>query len=223
MAPLPPVAGVLRVEFTIGDEASIEAGSRFFLSYTGGPPNTTDLNTLATDVSTAWGSHMAPEVNDNESLHGVVITDLSSDEGAQGIWTGTINGGLTGIQLPASTCAVMNHQINRRYRGGRPRTYVRFGQTTSLAGTNEWTSGAQSAFLSCWEAWIAAILGTGSLSITLANIVNVSYYSGFTAFESPSGRYRNIPKLRVDGPVVDVIQSTTTASKLGSQRRRLNI
>lgn len=223
MAPLPSPGNVLRVEFKIGDGASIEAGSRFFLSYTGGTPNTTDLNTLATDVATDWNTHMASVTASTDSLHGVTITDLSSDTGAVGEWTGTHSGTGAADTLQASICAVVNHQVGRRYRGGRPRTYLRCGGTGDLSTPSQWLTDSAATFLSSWEAWIAAILATTGLSITLANIVNVSWYEGYTNYISPSGRYRSIPKLRVGGPIVDDIVGSSIPTKLGSQRRRLNV
>lgn len=222
MPALPSPGAVLRIEFTVGDNASIEAGSRIFVAYTGGPPNTTDLNTLATDVANAWETDLAPSVTTDESLHGVTIRDLSSDTGAVGTWAGTKAGGASGTPLTANVCVVVNHAIARSYRGGRPRTYVRMGNSASLTGTNEWSNTAQGDFLTAWQGFVAAILAVSALSITLTNIVNVSWYKGFTVFTSPSGRSRNIPTLR-ETPTVDVITNSSIAPKVGSQRRRLNL
>jgi hypothetical protein len=160
---------------------------------------------------------------EGEALHDVTITDMSSSTGSIGTWTGSEEGTSAGNALPASACALVNHEISRRYRGGRPRTYVRCGRSQDLNGTNEWTSGFQSSVLEAWQDWIASILAVSTLSITLENIINISYYEGFTPFETPSGRYKNIPNLRTGGPVKDNIVSSVVAIKVASQRRRLNI
>lgn len=222
MAPLPSPGKVLRCGFTIGDGGSISAGSRFFLSYSGGPPNSTDLNTLATDVAGFWASHMAGATSAHDFFTGVEIVDLSSDLGAEGTWTGSNDGDREGDLMPANACVVVNHQIARRYRGGRPRTYVRMGTQADMQGSNEWSSAFQTVALSSWEAWISAILGVTGLSITLDDVVNVSWYQGNLVFTTPTGRARNIPQLR-DTPVVDNITGSTVAVKIGSQRRRLDI
>lgn len=223
MPGLPSPGNILRVEFKTGDLASIEAGSRFFLSYTGGPPTAGNLNTLASDVSSTWGTHMASMVNASFALHGVVITDLSSDTGAVGEWTGTVDGTRTGGgSLIASAAAVVNHQIDRRYRGGRPRTYVIAGTAADLDGTNEWGSDFLTDMLTAWQAWIAAILAETGIGIALTNIVNVSFYNGNTVFTTPTGRARNIPVARTT-PLVNSIVSSSVALKVGSQRRRLDI
>jgi hypothetical protein len=220
----PSPGAVLQVEFLTGDNADIEAGSRFFLTYTGGAPSAGDLNTLASDISTDYGTHMAPLLASSESLHNVTITDLSSDSGAVGEWTGTVDGTRSGTNLIASGAFLVNHQIDRRYRGGRPRTYVRGGVMGDLASghSNLWSDTFIAAALAGWEAWIAEILGTTGVGITLTNIVNVSWYKGNTVFTTPTGRARNIPVLRIT-PVVDVIVASTVATKVGSQRRRLDI
>lgn len=224
MPELPSPGAVIRMEWNTGDNADIPAGSRVFFSYTGGAPSAGDLNTLASDISGYWGTHMAPLVATGESLHGITITDLSSDTGAVGEWTGTVAGTRSGAANIASAAALVNHQISRRYRGGRPRTYVRAGTDTDLATgfSNQWSSSFLTAMLSGWEAWIAEILGVTGVGISLTNIVNVSWYKGNVVFTGPTGRARNIPQLRTT-PVVDTIVSSSVALKVGSQRRRLDI
>jgi hypothetical protein len=227
MPALPVPGPVLRVEFETNDLASIAAGSRFYVGYSGGPPDAADLDTLAGAVASAWTTHMAPMVNSNEHLVGVTITDLSSSTGAIGAYTGNVAGSRSGPTLPASACAVVNHRIARRYRGGRPRTYVRAGVQSDLEGTNTWTSGFLTDMLAAWEAWIAAILGTTGIGITSLQIQNIGYYEGNLVFTGPTGRARNIPQLRKVGgvptPYVDNITSSSVALKVGSQKRRLDI
>ena len=211
----------------MGVGADIQAGSRFYVSYSGGPPNSTDLNTLATLVKNAWVTNMAPVVYEAESLQGVICTDLSSDTGAVGNWAGSENGTLSaGEGLTSTTSMVMNHHTGVHYRGGHPRTYLRVGAAsgTCLVSANEWQTAFQTSVLDGWEAWIAAILAISDISITITNIVNVSYYSGYNTTSPPwrGPGYKYPPKLR-DTPRVEIIGSTTTAAKLGSQRRRLNI
>ena len=225
MPPLPPVTSpaCVRVEWRTGDQATIEAGSRVYFSYTGSAPSTADLNSLATAVSTAWGAHIGTQLTSNESLHGVIVTDLSSDTGAIGEWTGTIDGTGSGDNLQASIATLINHQITRRYRGGRPRTYVRMGQEIDLEGTNEWTDDYLAAALTVWEAFVAQVLATTGIGISLSDIVNISYYKGFTPVLNPiTGRTRDVPTIR-DTPLVDPIVLSVVAKKLGSQRRRLDI
>lgn len=222
MPALPTPGQVLKVAFYVNDEASHVSGSRFYLTYTGGKPGGGDLTTLAGDIAAAWTAHVASTVYLQEHLSEVVIIDLSGDTGAEGTWTGSNAGTLGGSQLPASAAAVVNHTISRRYRGGRPRTYLRCGTAGTMQGSNEWTAAFQAAVLAAWQGWIQAVLALSGFGFALAGLVNISYFSGFEAFKEPSGRYRNIPTPRAQ-PLVDSITGSSVALKIGSQRRRLDL
>lgn len=213
----------IEVQFSQADDASIHAGCRFFLSYTGSAPSIADLNTLATAVSVAWTDNLAPLVTADESLQSVTITDLSSDTGAVGVWAGDIAGSRSGAGPPASICAVINHKIARRYRGGRPRTFVRMGTESDIPNTNEWSEAFQTAGREGWEAFIAQVIATTGIGISSLAIVNISFFKSFTPVLNPiTGRTKDVPTPR-DTPLVDPITLSTMALKLGSQRRRLNL
>ena len=219
MPALPSPGQVLRVNIGITTQSPVVAGSRFFLSYTGGTPSQGNLETLATAIGTAWASNIAPHVSAGEALTEVAVLDLSSDTGAEGIDTTTRAGGASGSAPPSEVAVQVNHKIGRHYRGGKPKTFMRMGMEADRVSEYQWSTSAQAAFLSAWEAWIAAILATTGIGVTLGNIVNVSYYSGFTVFITPSGRARNIPKVRTT-PLVDNITSSTVNQVVAVQRRR---
>lgn len=219
MPPLPSPGSVIRMSWQNLLSPSQYAGSRVYLSYTGGPPSVADFNTLAASISSSWGSSMAPITGINEKLQLIELTDLSSDTGLEQTYTESVAGTLPGDELAGDVCAQVLHVIGRHYRGGRPRTYLRCGVQGSLLSPSQWTSAFQADILAAWQAWIAAILATASMTITLRNIVNVSWYQGFTPFKLPSGRYRNIPNLRAV-PVVDTVTSATVPQLVASQRRR---
>jgi hypothetical protein len=225
MPPLAPPGPVIKVAFETNTNAAINAGSRFFMRYSSGVPSGPDLATMAGAVSASWAANVAPIVDATESLVSVSCQDLSSDTGAEGTDTSVQNGTLTGgAPLPASTCAVVNHQIVRHFRGGRPRTYLRCGDddTSHITGTYEWTTTFQGVILGAWEDWIAAILADGPYGgIVLTDIVNVSWYRGNAVIIGSTGRARNVPQ-RLVPPKVDSVTSSAVARKLGSQRRRLD-
>jgi hypothetical protein len=225
MPPLPPVTDppAIRVAFATATGATVNAGSRFFLSYAGSAPSSADLVSLATAVEEAWVTHIAPSVCSSEQLVSVLCTDLSSDSGQEGEWTGSESGSGGSDPLIASACMVVNHHILRRYRGGRPRTYLRCGDTSVLAEPNIWTTAFQTQVREAWEAFIAEVIATTGIGVTSLALVNVSNYSGNTVYTTPSGRARNIPKLRVGGPITDIVTLSTVAEKIGSQRKRLDI
>lgn len=224
MPALPPVPGAIRVRHLFTVNASIPVGFGYHLTYTGGPPAGSDMSTLASGIESHWASAVQGDMPTDVTLTEVTATDISSASGAVGTWSGSDPGGTSGTIVSAGACFVLNHQISRRYRGGKPRTYVPGVLLTDMTDTNQISSGRQASLLSSWEAFVSGVLGITGMSITLQNIASVSYFSGFTTVLNPvTGRTRDVPKLRVDGPVIDVIRSTTVAAKLGSQRRRLNL
>lgn len=225
MPPLPSPGAIVRVEFKIGTGATIEAGSRFFISYSGGPPAAGDLTTFAGEIEVGWTETLAAVTNNAESLHGVICTDLASDVGAEGSWSGSEAGTLgSSAQLPANASLVVNHTIPRRYRGGRPRTYLRCGDVSSLAtdSTNEWSDDFMTSAATQWGDFVSYVVGRTPGGFTPTAIVNVSWFNGNTVFTTPTGRARNIPVKRTT-PLVDGITAHTVAVKVGSQRRRLDI
>lgn len=222
MPPLPSPGAVIRVALRVSDLASIDAGSSFHLSYSGGPPNSTDMNDLAAAVNAAYEANWLGVLHEDEALALTTCTDLSSATGAIGTDSTVRAGTLSGTQLPSSIAALVNHQINRRYRGGKPKTFMRAGVAESLDQSNQWEGSFVTSLLDAWQAFIAAIIATTGMSITITNIVNVSYYEGFTVFTTPGGRAKNLSTLRTT-PVVNPIVDSTVPAKVGSQRRRLNL
>lgn len=222
MPPLPAVPGVVKAELQLGIGVAYLSGSRIFLQYTGSAPSNADMSTLAHGIDTAANAHLAALVPSGRALGPWTCTDLSSDSGAQSTYTGSGSGSRSGTGLDAGRCAVFNHQVARRYRGGKPRTYIPCGVTSDLAGENAFNSSFITAATGAWSAFVAEVLATSGLDIDLVNIVNVSYYNGYDTSTPPwrGPGYKYPPRLR-SSPLIDQIVSTTVASKLGSQRRRL--
>jgi hypothetical protein len=140
------------------------------------------------------------------SLNQVELLDLASTSGNSGLWNGAIGGTSTGAALTQGTATVLDFKIARRYRGGKPRTYLPSGRAADQNDLNTWTSTYQSAVDSAWTAFIAAVLAIGGTGITLTQHVNVSYHTG--------GAIRPTP-------VVDNITAYSMALRISSQRRRI--
>lgn len=221
MPPLPPITmpTCLRLSWSQNDDGGERAGSRIYISYSSSAPSGGALNTLAGVASGAWASHLASLVSSAEGLFSVTVQDLASDEGNVGTSATVEAGTRSGGPLPASACMVINHYQNRHYRGGRPRTYLRCGVDSDLEGTNQWTSAFQTAVLGGWEAFVAEILADSTAGITLEDDVLVSYYNGPITPTPPY--YKKRSALRTS-PLVSNITSSEVATKIGSQRRRLN-
>jgi len=221
MPALPTVAKTVRLAFEGLTGADTPWVTRTHYTYAATAPTATDLNTFCESCATLWETDVSPWMHENDTLTNIVAVDLSSDTAAEGSYTDTIAGELTGDQLPGDTAMIVSYTILRRYRGGHPRGYWRVGNGDAVINPSEWdptflgNAGGGVSLL------LAGITGAGWAGAGTINQTNVSYYSGFTAVENPlTLRYRNVPKLRVGGPVIDVVTGYIPREPLGSQRRR---
>ena len=85
--------------------------SKFQMGYTGGPPLTSDLVALATDVSTAFGAHLASLLYSGDALFDVEAVDLANPSTPFGLYTATVAGTRSGTQVQnnfTNQCRVAN-------------------------------------------------------------------------------------------------------------------
>lgn len=221
MPALPNVPSVLRTALK-GTAGSGEVWlTRFYSSYPGAAPSTSQLATFNNGVVTAFAAHLQSLMTPNKELIEVETTDLSTPSSAQLVTTAAVTGSWAEVPLPLMACAVAGYGISRRYRGGHPRGYWPLGGEGDLASGGQWSAsflGAATAAVGSFFNDVHSVIW-GVSEITTH--VNVSYYSGFTVVIDPvTGRARNIPKLRPGGPLVDVIASVNVRPIVGTQRRR---
>jgi hypothetical protein len=207
------------VQLLWSDASDADVRTTWFFRYSGGSPTSTDCNNLAADIYGVISS-LAPLWGADTDLTGVEVTDLSSASGGQGIHSQVSGGTRTGGPLSGGTCLVIGFVITRRYRGGKPRSYLPWLTSTDLSSRQQWQGTTLTLVDSDLAGAFASIIGLNSGTTTITDHVNVSYYSGFTVYNPGGGRRaRNIPTLRTV-PVVDVITSFSARSSPGSQRRR---
>jgi len=219
---LPAAPNVIRIELGFAIYTTHGATSRFYMQYTGGPPSDGNLNTLASDVSTAWASTMAAAQYVGVDLIEITCTDLSTPTSAIGTWSGSVAGTLSGTPLPVEICGNLHSVIARRYRGGRPKLFIPMGITASLAGDEtSWSTAFISDVNGYWAAFKTALFALTGIGCTLTEHVNVSYYEGFASVQNPvTKRWRNIPTPRTGDAVIDTITATTLQTLISQQRRR---
>lgn len=218
---LPPVPGVIRVQWRWTSGSDLDVVSRIYLAYTGTAPTDADMVTFAGTTNNHMASRFDTYWTPDVTLTECTCVDLSSPTAGIGVQTSSYGGTLSGAELPAQSCCLVNFAIQRRYRGGKPRAYFPFGSATTLNGKQQWTSTFQTNVTSQYAALITDIQGSPPGSATISGQVNVSYYEGFTVFTTPSGRAKNISTLRPGGPHVDVVTGATANIKVASQRRRI--
>lgn len=124
MPSLPPVPNVAKVAVN-GTMGTTRWTNVFHVRYTTGAALTqAQADALASGVHGAFAAHFSPIQTNDCILQNTVATDLSSNTGVQSTHTAQTVGTLTGSAAPANLAYLINWKINRRYRGGHPRTYI---------------------------------------------------------------------------------------------------
>jgi hypothetical protein len=218
-APPLPESPCLRVRLDYTNSDTFLAGSRFFLSYAGAAPTPGNCATLASDIATAWSTHLAALVNADWSLTEIDILDISSLTGASGQWTGNEAGSLTGGNLPSQCAINVEYDIARRYRGGKPRMFLPAPTEGQLGDVGHWSSGFVTTVSAAMDAFFTAVEALSVGAVGALAHVNLSYYSGFTNITNSSGRTRAVPKYRA-AAVLDTVESYACKVVVGSQKRR---
>jgi hypothetical protein len=219
MPALPLVPGVIRTQLLWNDGSDMDVTTTLFFRYTGTAPTASEANTIAAALTSA----MAPNNGswcDDTVLTGATVTDLSSNTGGEGLNTVSIAGTDSNPPLSGGTCFLVNFQIARRYRGGKPRNYLPWGSTLHATGRQGWDAGSVAGWTTVYRGAIAEVVGTSAGACTVGDHCNVSYYEGSRVVTSPTtGRARNVPILR-SSPVVDNITAVVGSTRFASQRRR---
>lgn len=214
MPPLPAVPNVCKVIVsTLRSDANVE--NIFHVAYTGSPPSTSQL-------STYWSTAFDPAIQTLYNAEGstdltgdtIELIDLSSDTGASFTGTLVVTGVRTGDFAPASAAVVVSWTIDRRYRGGHPRTYFPFGTagTYASASSKLWDPG----FITNVETDIGDFVGSIS-----AVTVGATVFEGLCNVSYVDKNLNPTPPYRRTTPVVDPIVAYVAKQRICTQRRRL--
>src|ERR1700688_1626092 len=126
--PTPPlVPGVLRVIWKQTVGADVDVVTRLYFSYTGTAPSDATCLLLAEQFWLAWSNDLAPLAATAVVLESVDVIDLTSDTSGSAVYAASVAGTRSGGVLPGGVAPLVNYNIARRYRGGKPRSYWPFG------------------------------------------------------------------------------------------------
>lgn len=204
--PIPPLHAKLELQGTIWTH---QYRLISYLALAGSGIGNADLNTLATTINTAYGTNVKPTVCASNVLTGVRIIYVPS-VGAelQGINTTGQTGTHTGVNLDtASSCYVINWNVNRYYRGGHPRWYVPGVSADEIALGSSVSSTVRTALGTGFNAFLNAINAATTSNITSVQLGTLSFIQG--------GAWR-VP------PVFWPFATASASGLLGSQRRRIH-
>lgn len=206
MPALPPATNILRCVY-VGTYQGAKWANVFHVRFAPGPPTQPDMNTVATQLRSAWLTNLGPLMTGQASLSSTTVTDLSSNLGLVGSNTSSAAGtGSTVAPLPANVALVGSFKIGRRYRGGHPRMYLTGQWQGNTTNANNWTSAWITTAGTDFNAWLAAVNAITTSSMTTIQLVNLSYFTGNALRPTP---------------VFDTIGSVVVHPRIDTMRRRL--
>lgn len=219
MPALPPVPNVLKLEILYSMSTDLSTSNRLFFRYGGTPPTNQSLFDWINNNNGLWQTHIMPSTHPDTAVVGWRAQDLTSPTSAAAEVVVQTAGSAGGVALPAGVAMLVNYTVQRRYRGGKPRTYVQTGTSLDVGDEQHWSATFRTNFETQWNQFIAAMMATPPAGTTLTSHVSVSYYQGFTTTTGSTGRVRNVSTPRAT-PVIDVITTSKCDARFASQRRR---
>lgn len=204
MPALPPVPGVIKVALT-GTLDLVEIATVFHMGYQGAPPTGQALEVAANTILDQWNTHMVVHMCNTTVYQLCTVTDLSSETGAVAVFEETMTGGAAGTAVPNNVQLVISKAIARRYRGGRPRTYIPGLPEAQLVSQTHWGSAFAVTIADAWAAFIQSITQSAGVPFTYGEVC-VHYV-------------KNDQPLVV--PLVDATVGATARTLIGTLRRRL--
>jgi hypothetical protein len=220
---LPDVPNVLKVELGWSIGTDLDVVSRFHFRYTGTAPANAVCTTLAASIYGIAATTFIVAMASLNSLTSTKVTDLTSTTSGLGEHTAVTHGSQGFTPLPAEVCALMNINIARRYRGGKPRVYLPLGTYQDIVSPQLWATASLATFQSICGSFLSDVEALTDTGTAIGSLCSVSYYKGFTVFPDPivpGIRSRNVSTLR-GAPVVDSANSISVNPRPGSQRRRM--
>lgn len=196
------------------------ANTIHYWSYSGGAPSAADCASFADQLVNNAQSAFAGLMPTVWGVDAAMVVDLASSTGREATsgtpWLGTA----TGAALAPASATLINHQIGRRYRGGKPRTYLPIGTAADIASAGVWSGAHITAAASAWGDWVSLFISATSGTTTITAIVNVSYYGPPNKLVTGStGRVKTVSTMRTT-PIVDGIVAHSVHQNVTSQRRR---
>lgn len=222
MPALPQVMKTIKISLGWTLDGS-PAGSRFFMSYTGGPPTTTDLTTFCGAIATQYSASFAGFFPTSTILTSVQAEDLNTSSGALGVVAVSVPGVNGGTALTANATLDVDFKIDRRYRGGHPRISFPAAAQDYLATNQKWGSTVIGDMNSDWGAFIVYLQSLSYTSFVPVDHVSVPYYKGVYTTTPPwrGPGFKYPPKPQTSPVTPDLVVSHSARTIVGSQRRRL--
>lgn len=219
MPPLPLVPNVIKVAIECQGNDGRLAVNVFHMTYGGGPPSSSDCVNIATQFWDQWVDNFTPTQPAQTSLTKVTVTDLSTDTGGEGEWTNgstPVPGTSVHGMVPLHSCALLSKFVDKRYRGGHPRSYLPIGTTEDLNDDGDWKASSYGNWITFWTDMLSGVIADNPYGST--NIGEECAVSYVSKIENPVYPYRRAVPEVYDIPIDG---GYTMTGQLATQRRRV--
>lgn len=205
MPSLPDVPNVLRMTFE-GQQNGVPAVNVMHAAFVGGIPTPADLELFGSSLEAFWVGNFLPLQNPDYGLRSIKIVDLSSMSAAQADHVAVHPGTHGGDACMAQVAIVLSWKISRRYRGGKPRTYMAGIAENQVIDPQHISVGYTAAWAAAAETFRTNVNAYGTAPFTAMTLGSVSYYTGHAVRPAP---------------LFDPFTSVAVDSRIDTQRRRL--
>lgn len=190
--PMPPIPNVISVQLRGTTPGEIWENVLYY-SYTGPPPSSANCQSFATDFSGVWGNSIAQLCPSPIILTEVVVTDLNSATGGQGIDSTHKIGTRGDDVIGSNTAFLVSYPVPLRFRGGHFRTYLLVGGNADNADGMSWHPAFVTEATGQWNNFLNGLYGATVGSTTLASHVAVRRHGKFLPNEGPPHYVLNNP------------------------------
>jgi len=206
MAVRPPIANVIKMEWT-WTCSGVPLANILHVGYSSAPPIPGDLVDMAGQAGVEIADFYLTALNPDYVLVEVICTDLSSDTGNVGSFSSGVAGSNSDPPISAGSSLMVNWQIARRYRGGKPRTYLPPMTSYRLATPSTWDE--------------TALSETSTFITNLRSAMEHTTYGDLVLTTLGAVSYVNAHVARVD-PVFYPFTGFAIGNLVRTQRRRIN-
>lgn len=214
-APYPPVPNLLGVQIQGTIPGEIWENVLHF-SYSGGPPSVSTVTSIASSIQQLWGLHVSPLQPNYVSQTQVIVTDMGSTTGAQGV-SATANAGTRGTgEVPANAAVLVSYPAPGRFRGGHFRTYLLAGSSIDMDTPMHWNSAFQSLVSTDWAAFLNTVIGVNVGGNQIVSLIGLRRHGKYLPNAGP-------PNYVLTTPVQLLLSSTNMVvhGQIASQKGRI--
>jgi len=180
-----------------------------YLAIGGSSIATSDLNSLATTINTAWGTRFISTVSNDTVLNNVDLVYIPSvGNEIRGTSSVAKTGTAGASTVPdAAACYLLNWNVNKYYRGGHPRWYLPGVITGTMGNGSTIGSGQRSALVTAATGFLNDCNAATTTNITSTVLGTLSFQHD-KAWRSP--------------PIHFPFVSVTASGFVATQRRRIH-